>query len=225
MFDFDGLILDTETPELDAWTAIFREHGAEMPPGYWANTVGRGADQISENPTQLLERLTGLKLDHSALRAQYQEMRMERILRAQPLPGVVDLLGECRAAGVSCAVVSSSRHPWVDGHLSRLGLSEWFVTTVCAGDAPQAKPFPDLYLEALRRLGVSAPEAIALEDSSNGARAAVDAGIFVVVVPNPVTEGFDFSHANALLRSLDGVTLGNLEDLREPIDSTSCKLG
>ena len=214
LFDFDGLILDTETPELDAWTSIFREHGAEMPPGYWGNTIGRGADQITETPTQLLERLTGKTLDHLALRAQYREMKTERVHREKPLPGILDLLAEAREAGIPCAVVSSSPHPWVDGHLERLGMSHWFKTTICAGDVPREKPFPDLYLEALLQLDVPAAEAIVLEDSVNGARAAVDAGIFVVAVPNPVTESFDFSLADALLPSLRGVTLADLEDLR-----------
>jgi HAD superfamily hydrolase (TIGR01509 family) len=213
-FDFDGLILDTETPELDAWTSIFRENGVEMPVDYWANTVGRGADQITERPVELLERLTGKTFDHEATLKAYNDLRMARIYAEKPLPGVLDLLTEAREAGVPCAVVSSSKHAWVDGHLERLGMTHWFQHTVCAGDVPRAKPFPDLYLEALRLFGIGPADAIALEDSANGARAAVDAGIFVIAVPNPVTRSLDLSHANVILPSLQGITLGAIELLR-----------
>jgi HAD superfamily hydrolase (TIGR01509 family) len=213
LFDFDGLILDTETPEFDAWTTIYRENGVELPLAYWSNAVGRGADQVTEGPVQLLERLTGKSFDHEATRKAYNDLRMKRIFAEKPLPGVLELLSEARENQVSCAVVSSSKHPWVDNHLERLGMGHWFQQVVCAGDAPRAKPFPDLYLEALRRFKIEAKDAIALEDSSNGARAALDAGLFVVAVPNSVTKHLDLSHASVVLPSLCGVTLTDLEGL------------
>jgi HAD superfamily hydrolase (TIGR01509 family) len=213
LFDFDGLILDTETPEFDAWTSVFRDHGVELPLEFWVNAVGRGAEQMTETPVAVLERLTGKTFDHESIRATYNELRMTRIYAERPLPGVLDLLAETKSAGVGCAVVSSSKHAWVDAHLERLNLRHWFQHVVCAGDVPRAKPFPDLYLEALRRFEISASEAMALEDSANGARAAVDAGIFVVAVPNPVTKHLDLSHANAILPSLDGMTLAKLDAL------------
>ena len=214
-FDFDGLILDTETPEFDAWSAIFRENGVEFPLDFWVNAVGRGADQITERPIDVLERLTGRKFDHEVTREAYNDVRMKRIYAEKPLPGILELLSEARGAGVGCAVVSSSKHAWVDGHLERLGITHWFQHVICADEVARAKPFPDLYLEAVRRFGIEASQAMALEDSANGARAAVDAGVFVVAVPNSVTKHLDLSHANCILPSLGGVTLADLDRLRE----------
>jgi len=100
------------------------------------------------------------------------------------------------------AVVSSSSHQWVDGWLERLGLARFFETTVCRGDAPRIKPAPDLYLEAARRLGVSAADCLVIEDSLNGLRSARSAGMRVWAVPNRVTECLDFSEADRILESI-----------------------
>ncbi len=213
LFDFDGLILDTETPEVVMWTKIFERHSVSFPTAYWVNALGRGASEIQEKPLDLLQRLVGRPLDLASLKAEYDEGRMELIHAEEPLPGVVELIRSAKVSGVRTAVVSSSRHAWVDGHLSRLGLVEQFDTTVCADDVERAKPHPDLYRLALERLGVSAEAAIALEDSPNGVAAARAAGIFVVAVPNQTTRLLDLTHASSKLETLEGVTLQGLDRL------------
>jgi beta-phosphoglucomutase-like phosphatase (HAD superfamily) len=90
------------------------------------------------------------------------------------------------------AIVSSASDDWIEGNLSRLERSHgWECIVAANGDVARAKPAPTLYLEALDRLGVAAREAVAFEDSSNGARAARAAGIFCVAVPNPITAHLD----------------------------------
>lgn len=215
LFDFDGLILDTETPEMTEWAKVFRQHGVEFPMDYWAWTLGRGADEMVESPLDVLERLCGRSLDRESVEEGYRQRRMELIYAQPPLPGVVDLLREAEAEGVRRAVVSSSKHAWVDGHLERLGLRHFFEMTVCADDVERAKPYPDLYLMALERMELMPSEAIALEDSPNGTRAAIGAGLFCVVVPNHVTRMLDVSHASARLESLEGIGLAGLRALRD----------
>jgi HAD superfamily hydrolase (TIGR01509 family) len=205
IFDFDGLILDTESPDVQTWQEIYREHGCEFPVHEWGRIVGGlGADHF--DPVDHLARLTGRELDPPSLRLRQQE-QSNRLTWEQPvLPGVTQLLDRAQRAGLALAIASSSEHAWVDRHLSRLGLLERFHLIICSDDVPtgRTKPHPDLFLKALEALHLAPPEAIVFEDSPNGVRAAKAAGIYVVAVPNGVT---------ALL-GVDGadMTLGSLEE-------------
>ncbi len=122
--------------------------------------------------------------------------------------GVAELFAEAARSGCRLAVVSSSPRAWVAGHLDRLGLLGQLETVVTREDAVRAKPAPDLYLEALRRLGD--PVAVAVEDSANGAAAARAAGLPVLAVPGPVTAAQDLAHADLRVASLLEVDLAAL---------------
>ncbi len=210
IFDFDGLILDTETPEVEVWQAIFREHGRELPVDEWARTIGGYGISTYDAAAHLAE-LTGLEA--APLRARYRR-ESDAIIHASPiLPGVLDLLDEAAARGLRLAVASSSSHAWVDSHLSRLGLAARFDAVLCSDDVPpgRTKPNPDLFLLAAERLGVRKEAAVVFEDSPNGVRAAKAAGIFVVAVPNPLTLRLGVDGANLRVNSLAGISLGELE--------------
>ena len=201
IFDFDGLILDTETPEFEAWKEIYREHGQELSLETWGQIVG-GTAASDFRPLPHLQRLTGRDLAAANLTGRATERSLAAIQRLAPLPGVVETIGAAERLGLRLAVASSSPHRWVDGHLLRLGLTGHFEVVKCAEDVARTKPEPDLYLAALEQLGVSALEAMAFEDSPNGVSAARSAGIFVVAVPNPVTVGLRMLGENLRLRSL-----------------------
>lgn len=204
VFDFDGTLVDTETPELAVWRETFALNGAEFPAGYWSTIVGRGAEQEFERPKALLERLTGRPFEGDALRHD----RTMALIDAAPLrPGVLALLDEARERGVPCAVASSSRHAWVEPRLRQRGILERFATVVCADDVARAKPFPDLYLEACRRLGTDPAKTVAIEDSPNGLAAARAAGLFAVATPNPTTADLDLSAAHLVLPDLTHTSL------------------
>ncbi len=207
VFDYDGTLVDTETPELTVWQETFAAHGAAMPEGYWGNVVGRGAEQEFERPAALLERLTGRPYQDDRLR---HDRTMAMIDAATLRPGVLSLLEEARKAGVPCAACSSSRHAWVDPGLQRRDVFDLFATTVCADDVARAKPFPDLYLEVCRRLGTDPAQTVAIEDSTNGLAAAVAAGMFAVATPNPVTRSLDLSAADLVVDDLSTVRLADL---------------
>lgn len=210
IFDFDGLILDTETPDFQVWQAIYREYGHELPLQSWKSIIG-GHGLATFNPAQHLADLTGCALDAGSLRLR-QQRQSDAILLAQPvLPGVLRLLDQARKAGLKLAIASSSPHDWVDGHCTRLGIYDRFDRILCAEDvAPgRVKPYPDLYLKALEALGVQARQAIVFEDSPNGVKAAHAAGIFVVAVPNPVTVLMGVDGADLVLRSLEEFRLAD----------------
>jgi HAD superfamily hydrolase (TIGR01509 family) len=210
IFDFDGLMLDTETPEVEVWQAIYREHGHKLPVDEWAKTIGGYGISVFDAATHLAQ-LTGL--DPAPLRTRYRR-ESDEIIHASPvMPGVVELLNEGRKRGLGLAVASSSSHAWVDSHLSRLGLAEHFNCVVCSEDvAPgRTKPNPDLFLLALDRLEVQKEAAVVFEDSPNGVRAAKSAGIFVVAVPNPLTIRLGVNGADLMVNSLAELSLDKLD--------------
>ena len=208
VFDFDGTLVDTETPEFTVWTQIFAHHGVEMPEGYWGSMIGRGAEQEFERPAALLLRLAGARLTESESRRE----RVRELIDAEPLrPGTEALVREARGQGVPCGVASSSTHAWVDRELEKRGILDLFDVVACADDVARAKPFPDLYELACRELGADPAETVAVEDTPNGLAAAKAAGLFAVATPNPVTEGLDLSAADLRVDDLAAWSLADLD--------------
>lgn len=215
IFDFDGLILDTETPEVRAWQKIFRSKGAEFPDAWWMNAIGRGAEQITEHPCDILDRQLGYPCLRSEVKAEYEQLRMSTIEASQTLPGVRELIEVAKQAGLKLGVASSSKHAWVDRHLTRLGLFDSFEAVVCADDVELAKPHPDLYISVCALLGVDPTEAVALEDSPNGIKAAKAAGLNCIVIPNPCTIQLNLGEADHRVASAKEITLETLHNLPE----------
>jgi HAD superfamily hydrolase (TIGR01509 family) len=211
LFDFDGLILDTETPEYQVWQAIYREHGFELPDEEWGKIIG-GYGISSFDAAEHLALLSQGRLDSVSLRDRHRSESHAITLAQAILPGVVDYLHEAKRLGLKLAIASSSPHSWVDTHARRLGILDYFDRVICADDVGpgRTKPNPDLFLLALDRLQVRANEAIVFEDSPNGVRAARSAGIFVVAVPNTVTSQLSIENANLTLRSLTDLSLHEL---------------
>jgi len=197
LFDFDGLILDTETASRGGYEWLYGQHGHELPPEKWALNVGTvdGWD-----PWLHLEELLGEPLD----RATWNERRFAHeltLLETEELrPGIAEYLAYAEEHGLKRAIVSSASRRWIDMHLERLERAVgWHAIVTADHDAERAKPRPTLYLEALDALGVTAAEAVAFEDSPNGAAAARAAGIFVVGVPNAVTRDLGLAESADLV--------------------------
>lgn len=204
IFDFDGLILDTETPEYYALNEVYADHGHSLPVELFGLTVGSQYGQQYE-PVQHLQELTGTALDVDAFWARVHNRRMEMIHNSEILPGVRDLLVAGRQRGLKLAVASSSPHSWVDGYLKKHDLFGFFDVIKCGDDVLNVKPAPDLFFAALSALGVQADEAVIFEDSSHGVLAGRRAGIKVVAVPNYVTKHLEISGAVMRLNSLADV--------------------
>jgi HAD superfamily hydrolase (TIGR01509 family) len=211
IFDFDGLILDTETPEYRAWQNIYQEHGFELPHDEWGKIIG-GSGISKFDAAEHLSLLSQGRLDSVPLRARHRLECDSAIASSSVLPGVMDMIAEAKAHGMKLAIASSSRHAWVDEHAKRLGIFHYFDKVICSDDVGvgRVKPNPDLFLTALNQLQVQKNEAVVFEDSPNGVKAANRAGIFVVAVPNPVTSLLVIEGANLLLHSLSEISLGAL---------------
>ena len=200
LFDFDGLIVDTETPSMASWQELYREHGHELPVEQWITLVGTIGARF--DPYAHLEELAG-PLDRAAVLERRRDHELSLTDVEELRPGVLDYLEEAERRGLRKAIVSSSTREWIDRHLRRLERAEHFHAIVAADhDVARAKPAPTLYLEALDVLSLAPGEAIAFEDSPNGIKAAKAAGIFCVAVPNSVTAALGLDEADLVLDSL-----------------------
>jgi len=207
VFDFDGLILDTEVPVYDAWQEIYDEHGVTLAFEKWAQCIGT-ADVF--DPCADLAIALGRVLDAAALRGRHR-VRTDALIAAQVvLPGVREYVEAAGRLGLRLGVASSSSRRWVEGHLERLDLRGCFEVVRCADDVPRVKPDPALYRAVLAATGVRPEEAVALEDSPNGVLAAKRAGLACVAVPNALTARLDLSAADLRLPSLAELPLPEL---------------
>jgi len=205
VFDFDGLILDTESTDFQSWHEVFAAHGCELRLESWADCIGRPAGHF--DPFEHLERLSGVPIDRDRVQAR-RDVRLRELNLLQPiLPGVLDYLREARGLGLKVGLASSSDRAWVHGHLERLGLLHYFDTTKCVEDTGAHKPDPGPYLAVLDALGVPAHGAVAFEDSPHGVASAKAAGMLCVAVPNPITRRLGLDEADCLLDSLASLPL------------------
>ena len=200
LFDFDGLLVDTETVWFREWEAVFSQYGLDLTPAIWERVVG----SVAVDPHAELERELGRTLDRSIGRA--ADSRADAGCRDLDLrEGGWELLSAIDDAGMRRAIVTSSPTLWIQEHMERLGCDSWEAIISADGDPARSKPSPTLYLEALDVLEIAPEEALVLEDSTNGILAAKAAGIRVIAVPNRVTEHFDLGEADLLLDSLADV--------------------
>jgi HAD superfamily hydrolase (TIGR01509 family) len=202
LFDFDGTLVDTESVEFRAWEQTFLAHDVKLALERYGVGVGtlEGFDPLTE-----LESLLGHEIDREGIDQRRRALEFELLASEVLRPGVHEYLEAARELGLRVAIVSSSTDEWIGDNLARLDRSHgWECIIAANGDVARAKPAPTLYLEALETLGVAASEAVAFEDSANGALAAQRAGIFCVAVPNPIT---------AHLEVQGDLNLGSFEEL------------
>jgi len=211
LFDFDGLILDTETPEFHVWQDIYREHGFELPHDEWGKIIG-GNGHSNFDAAEHLSLLAQGRLDSVSLRARHRLESAALTLMQPILPGVLNYIHDAKQLGLKLAIASSSPHSWVDTHAKRLDIFHHFDAVVCSDDVAigRTKPNPDLFLLALDQLRIRKEAAIVFEDSPNGVMAANRAGIFVVAVPNTVTSTLSFESADLTVNSLANLPLFEL---------------
>jgi HAD superfamily hydrolase (TIGR01509 family) len=207
IFDCDGTLVDTESPDYDALKEIYAEHGAELPLDLWIADLGTvGAfDRYGE-----LERRAGRALERAKLLADHEARYRQRVVAQPLLPGVRELLHDARAAGLRLAVASSAGRAWVEGWLARHGIRELFDCVRTRDDVHRVKPDPELFLSAAACLGVPPAACLVIEDSPNGVRAAAAAGMRCVAVPIPLLADVELPPAALRLASLEGVALAEL---------------
>ncbi len=211
IFDFDGLIADTERVEFEAWRATWEEYGHVLALDEWVQCIGTvgGWDPLDE-----LGRRVGAGFDADLATTRRRARHWPAIAALlAPLPGVVDLLDDADAAGIPTAIASSSDLDWVGPLVAQVGLADRFAHIAVFDGTCPAKPAPDLYLRACAGLGVDPASAVAFEDSPNGVAAAKAAGLRCVAVPHDLTRALDLSAADAVIDSLAGIRLDDLPAL------------
>ena len=209
IFDFDGLILDTETTDYQAWQSLYRKHGLELPVSTWLPSVGNTT--IEFNFDQEIAELTGNQIDRIEVRKQQKTIHLDMLEGVDPMPGVEDYLCAAERLGIRVGVASGSRRWWVVERLDQIGLLDRFETIVCRDDVGErAKPDPAAYVTAVSNLGVTVDQAFALEDSLTGVAAAKSAGLYCVAVPGPMTKHMSFIDADMRLESLADMPLPEL---------------
>ena len=212
VFDFDGLILDTETAEFESWRDVYSDLGAELDRASWVKIIGT-ADS-GWDPYAELERQLGHPLDRAAVRRQRRGKYARLVATETTRPGIDAWLREARAMNLRVGLASSSDRTWVTSHLRDLGPTfgrggnvRRFDAMATGDEVLRTKPDPAVYELALRRLDVDPDQAIAVEDSPNGVAAAKAAGLWCLAVPGPMTAGLDFGQADLVLDSLAGHSL------------------
>ena len=210
VFDFDGLIVDTEGPGFISWREIYEQFGAELNLGHWSRATGYvgGFD-----PAAYLEHLLGRRLDWSQIIPRREARNWELTLQAKTLPGIESLFQTAKQRGLPIGVASNSGHGWVEEGLKRLGLRTFVDAVVTRDMVMNPKPAPDVYLKTVQSLDIDPNRAVALEDSEPGCRAAKHAGMKAVAIPNQFSERQDFRVADLIVKSAEGVDLKRLEAL------------
>ena len=202
VFDFDGLIVDSETPEFEAHRQIFAEHGVELTAEEWRGEVGIWS--ATRNWFTKLGEIIGRPVDTVALREE-KRRRFWQVIKMEPLPGVRALLDELHAAAVPLALASSSEAWWINRATAQLDVTRYFRAIVTGDDVTHRKPHPEGYLVAAHRLGVAPARCVAIEDSQFGLAAAKAAGMKAVAIPNWLTAEHDLDAAD--LRVTDATEL------------------
>jgi len=210
VFDFDGLIVDTEGPGFISWLEVYQRFGAELNLNDWSHATGYigGFD-----PAVHLEKLLGRRLDWSQISSEREARNWALTLQARTLPGIEPLLQAARERGFRIGVASNSGNGWVEEGLKRLGLRTLVDAVVTREMVLNPKPAPDVYLKTAQVLGMEPNRTVALEDSEPGCRAAKQAGMKVVAIPNRFSDRQDFEVADLIVRSAEDLDLKRLEEL------------
>jgi len=207
IFDFDGLILDTETPDVIAWIKTYQKYGQEFEFNKYASAIG-SVYEFSGPARQLVNLVPSL--DKEAVLKDWLQLENKLIEKQTIMPGIMDYLNSAHKLNLQTAVASSAESAWVNGHLIRLGIDNYFNFVHTVEDTNIPKPAPALYILTLKSLQLKPEEVLAFEDSTNGISAAKAAGIACIAVPNQITRMLKLDHADLILDSLANLPLSQL---------------
>lgn len=200
IFDFDGVLVDTEWAIYQSWVRLYAREGQQISIATYSPCLGAGYSHW--NPAEHLEKLTGRTYDWEVETLARQAELESDLARSGLMDGTAELLTWCAGQGIGLTVASSSSRRWVQGWLERLGIYDCFQGVFTRTDGYAVKPDPALFLAAQQSLQLPKEDCLIVEDSENGTIAARNAGIPCVVIPNRMTELSDLSRAEYRLRSL-----------------------
>ncbi|MED1116233.1 HAD family hydrolase [Bacillus paramycoides] len=198
IFDFDGLIVDTETIWFHSFGDAVREYGGELPLEEFAKCIGTTDEVLYAYLKEQLKE----KFNEHALKEKVTTLHKEKMKIPKARDGVKEYLEEARELGLKIALASSSSKEWVVRFLEELQIREYFEVIKTREDVEKVKPDPALYRIAIEELGIELSEAVVFEDSLNGLKAAIAAGLKCVIVPNDVTRNLQFENHHLRIESM-----------------------
>ncbi|MFA2807029.1 HAD family hydrolase [Bacillus mycoides] len=198
IFDFDGLIVDTETIWFHSFRDAVREYGGELPLGEFAKCIGTTDEVLYAYLKEQLKE----KFNEHALKGKVTTLHKEKMKIPKARDGVKEYLEEAKELGLKIALASSSSREWVVRFLEELQIRDYFEVIKMREDVEKVKPDPALYKVTIEELEIEPSEAVVFEDSLNGLKAAVAAGLKCVVVPNDVTRNLQFENHHLRIESM-----------------------
>lgn len=195
VFDFDGILLDSETPEFESHRLILARYGVFLTVDDWVHQIGIYTEGYERHWYHRIPEDHRTAYSYDDFVADKHRLFRE-LVSHQPMRGIAALLDVLADAGVPLAVASSSPARWVAPALKRIGIAHRFGAVVTGDLVERRKPAPDVYLRAAERLGVNPGRSVAIEDSAPGIAAARAAGMKVVCIPHWLTESHDLSGAD-----------------------------
>ncbi|MBB6452687.1 putative hydrolase of the HAD superfamily [Salirhabdus euzebyi] len=206
VFDFDGLIVDTESIWYEAYRDVLVDYGIDLQLEQFAKVIGTNDtvlyDYIRKNSKK--------EVDRNVIEGAAHKVFHEKMGQPALREGVREYLNSAKRLGLKIGLASSSSRKWVTDYLKIFEIDHYFETIHTRDDVQFVKPDPALYLLAVDKLHVKPNEALAFEDSLNGMTAALNAGLYCVIVPNPVTSDLPFQDFHYRLQSMSECSLEKL---------------
>ena len=200
IFDFDGVLIDSEPLYLKSVNVILEECGV---PQLTADEYQRWIGSTARLTWEALTRDNNLPEPAQHYQDRY-EVVIESVLKRELTltPEAEELLGLVERRGIPRGVATASRRKWLAIKLEKLGLTEFFDVAVCSTDVRRTKPEPDIYLRATELMGLDPADAVAIEDSPAGIKSAKSAGIRTIGLRTGMTTNLDISKADEIIESL-----------------------
>lgn len=199
IFDFDGLMFDTESFYMAALDKVVSHYGKTMNPQAVRNQMGISGKRMIEVLREDLNITDSLENLMLVVRRYFDEIDQALI---EPMPGLIELTEYLKSQKIQLAICSSNRTRTIKRLLKLNAMENSFSVIVSADDVENRKPDPEPYLKTLEKMGLKAEDCLALEDSSVGVEAAIAAGLDCVAIPTKWTNTMDFSRATVMATTL-----------------------
>jgi len=212
IFDMDGVIVDTEGLQSKSFEHVLSKH--KVTPVYNEHGIVQEVGVNARDNWHRLKQLHKLEPDIESLYEQKQAA-YERLLSAEikPMPGLLPLFELLKENEIKTAIASSSSLRHIELILNQLSLFDQFDIVVSGDQVKNGKPAPDIFLAAAQKLKVGINECVVIEDAPTGVKAANNASIKVIAVPNEFTKKHSFDHADLIVPSLESLSLEILQNL------------